>query len=35
LTDNDDMDMENTIVEYNCNDVFGDIKYAHLSLGYR
>jgi hypothetical protein len=26
LIDNDDMDMENTIVEYNSNDVFGDIK---------
>ena len=26
LTDNDDMDMENTIVEYNSNDEFGDLK---------
>jgi hypothetical protein len=26
MTDNDDMDMENTIVEYNSNDVFGDLK---------
>jgi hypothetical protein len=26
LMDNDDMDMENTIVEYNSNDVFGDLK---------
>jgi hypothetical protein len=26
LTDIDDMDMENTIVEYNSNDVFGDLK---------
>jgi hypothetical protein len=26
LTDNDDMDIENTIVEYNSNDVFGDLK---------
>jgi hypothetical protein len=26
LADNDDMDMENTIVEYNSNDVFGDLK---------
>jgi hypothetical protein len=26
LIDNDDMDMENTIVEYNSNDVFGDLK---------
>jgi hypothetical protein len=26
LTDNDDMDMENIIVEYNSNDVFGDLK---------
>jgi hypothetical protein len=26
LTDNDDMDMENTIMEYNSNDVFGDLK---------
>jgi hypothetical protein len=26
LTDNDDMDMENTIIEYNPNDVFGDLK---------
>jgi hypothetical protein len=33
LADNDDMDMENTIVEYNSNDVFGDLKHAHLSLG--
>jgi hypothetical protein len=24
--DNDDMDMGNTIVEYNSNDVFGDLK---------
>jgi predicted nucleotidyltransferase len=26
LTDNDDMDMENTILEYKYNDVFGDLK---------
>jgi hypothetical protein len=26
MTDNDGMDMENTIAEYNSNDVFGDIK---------
>jgi hypothetical protein len=26
MIDNDDMDMENTIMEYNSNDVFGDIK---------
>jgi hypothetical protein len=26
LTDNDDVDMENMIVEYNSNDVFGDLK---------
>jgi hypothetical protein len=26
LTDNDDMNMENMIVEYNSNDVFGDLK---------
>jgi hypothetical protein len=26
LTDNDDMDMKNTIVEYNLNNVFGDLK---------
>jgi hypothetical protein len=26
MTDNDDMDMENTIVEYNSNDVFGELK---------
>jgi hypothetical protein len=26
LTDNDHMDMENTIVKYNSNDVFGDLK---------
>jgi hypothetical protein len=32
LMDNDDMDMENTIMEYNSNDVFGDLKYAHSSL---
>jgi hypothetical protein len=25
-TDNDDMDMENTIMEYHSNDVFGDLK---------
>jgi hypothetical protein len=31
--DNDGMDMENTIVKYNPNDVFGDLKYAHLFLG--
>jgi hypothetical protein len=33
LTDNDDMDIENMIMEYNSNDVFGDLKYVHLSLG--
>jgi hypothetical protein len=33
LTKNYDIDMENTIMEYNSNDVFGDLKYAHLSLG--
>jgi hypothetical protein len=26
LTDNDDIDMENTIIEYNSNDVFGGLK---------
>jgi hypothetical protein len=26
LIDNDNMDMENTIVEYNSNDVFGYLK---------
>jgi hypothetical protein len=26
VTDTDDMDMENTIVEYHSNDVFGDLK---------
>jgi hypothetical protein len=26
LMDNDDMDMENMIMEYNSNDVFGDLK---------
>jgi hypothetical protein len=26
LTNTDDMDMKNTIVEYNRNDVFGDLK---------
>jgi hypothetical protein len=26
MIDNDDMDMENTIIEYNSNDVFGDFK---------
>jgi hypothetical protein len=26
LTDNDDTDMENTIMKYNSNDVFGDLK---------
>jgi hypothetical protein len=26
VTDIDDMDMENTIVEYHSNDVFGDLK---------
>jgi hypothetical protein len=26
LMNNDDMDMKNTIVEYNSNDVFGDLK---------
>jgi hypothetical protein len=34
LTNNDGMDMESTIVKYNSNDVFGDLKYVHLSLGY-
>jgi hypothetical protein len=33
LMDNDDMDMENMIMEYNSNDVFGDLKWVHLSLG--
>jgi hypothetical protein len=26
MMDNDDMDMENMIVKYNSNDVFGDLK---------
>jgi hypothetical protein len=26
LMDNNDMDMENTIMEYNSNDMFGDLK---------
>jgi hypothetical protein len=26
MMNNDDMDMENTIMEYNSNDVFGDLK---------
>jgi hypothetical protein len=26
LTDNDDMDIENMIMKYNFNDVFGDLK---------
>jgi hypothetical protein len=26
MTKNDDMDMENMIVKYNSNDVFGDLK---------
>jgi hypothetical protein len=26
LTDTDDMDMENTIVKYHSNDVYGDLK---------
>jgi hypothetical protein len=26
LMDTDDMDMENTIVEYNSNNVYGDLK---------
>jgi hypothetical protein len=26
LMDNEDMDMDNTIVEYNSNDVFGDLN---------
>jgi hypothetical protein len=26
LTINDDMDMKNMIIEYNSNDVFGDLK---------
>jgi hypothetical protein len=25
-TDTDDMDMEDTIMEYNSNDVYGDLK---------
>jgi hypothetical protein len=33
LMDNDDMDMESMIMEYNSNDVFGDLKWVHLSLG--
>jgi hypothetical protein len=32
LTNTDNMDIENTIVEYNSNEVFADLKYAHLSL---
>jgi hypothetical protein len=26
MTDNGDMDMENMIMKYNSNDVFGDLK---------
>jgi hypothetical protein len=26
LMDNDEMDIENTIMKYNFNDVFGDLK---------
>jgi hypothetical protein len=26
MTDNDNMDMENTVVKYNLNDVFEDLK---------
>jgi hypothetical protein len=33
MMNNDDMDMENTIVEYKSNDVFVDLKHAHLSRG--
>jgi hypothetical protein len=33
MMDNDDMDMENTIMEYNSNNVFGDLKLTHLPLG--
>jgi hypothetical protein len=33
LMDNDDMDMESMIMEYNSNDVFGDLKWVRLSLG--
>jgi hypothetical protein len=32
VMDINDMDMENTIVEYHSNDVFGDLKSAHSSL---
>jgi hypothetical protein len=31
-TDTDDMDIENTIMEYHSNDVFGDLKWPHSSL---
>jgi hypothetical protein len=30
MTDNDGMNMENTIIKYNLNNVFRDLKYAHL-----
>jgi hypothetical protein len=32
MTDTDDMDMENMIMEYHSNDLFGDLKEAHYSL---
>jgi hypothetical protein len=31
MMENDDMGMENMVIEYNLNDVFGDLKYTHLS----
>jgi hypothetical protein len=31
MTDKEDMDLENTIVEYISNDVFGDLNWGHLS----
>jgi hypothetical protein len=34
LTNNDDMIMENIIVEYNSNDVFGDTSYLSLCNNY-
>jgi hypothetical protein len=30
MMDKEDMDLENTIIKYNLNDVFGDLNWGYL-----
>jgi hypothetical protein len=30
MMDKEDMDLENTIIKYNSNDVFGDLNWGYL-----